>query len=226
MVTPSRDVEGLTVACPDLRSAAGAIGAGAIDVKLVKCWYQDGAGWTPGGAQTIEGKVLVPELLVNDDDLVRVDLEKERNLLRVADPETGRGRYEDATEGNEALTRALVIRDAPALLPVDIPAGQVRQFWVTVHVPADAGAGTYEGEIRVRCEALPGVPDRAGGIALEEPAAPRSRLDRRYPVEEARLHCPRRGRRRLSRPPSAPDGDRRQAVAVHLLRHPDWLSQE
>ena len=151
-VTPSRDVEGLTITCSDLTSSDGVIDASAIDVKLVKCWYQAfGEPWT-GGVSFQRGKVLLPELLVNDDDLVRVDLKKKRNLLRVADPKTGEERYEDVTGENEALTPELVIRDAPSLLPVDIPAGQVRQFWVTAHVREDAEAGAYEGKIVVACE--------------------------------------------------------------------------
>ncbi|MDP7743103.1 MAG: sugar-binding protein, partial [Lentisphaeria bacterium] len=150
VVVPSRNVEQLTVSCSDLESAAGVIGAAAVDIKLVKCWFQGGGGWTPGGVQTVKGKVLVPELLVNDDDLVRVDLEKKQNLLRVADPDTGRVRYEDVTvEANDGLTSELIVRDAPALLPVDIPVSEVRQFWVTVHVPPDAAAGVYEGNLTI-----------------------------------------------------------------------------
>ena len=91
-------------------------------------------------------------LLVNDDDLLRVDLEKQQNLLRVTDPQTGEMRYEDVTvKENEDLTSELIIRDAPTLLPVNIPADQVRQFWVTVHVPADAAPGHYKGSLTVQC---------------------------------------------------------------------------
>ena len=152
LVTPACDVEGVTVTCSDLASADGAIDASRIDVKLVKCWYQSfGEPWT-GGVSFQRGKVLLPELLVYDDDLVRVDLEKKRNLLRVTDPKTDVERYEDVTGENEALTKELVIRDAEALLPVDVPAGQVRQFWVTVHVPDDAKAGVYEGIVSVTFE--------------------------------------------------------------------------
>ncbi len=152
VVTPSRNIKGLTVTCSDLTSADGVIDAAAIDIKLVKCWYQGGDTWTPGGAQTVTGKVLVSELLVNDDNLVRVDLKKKQNLLRVADPRTGKKRYEDITGNNPRLTSKMLIRDADTLQPVNIPVGQVRQFWVTVHVPENASAGTYEGKITVRCE--------------------------------------------------------------------------
>ena len=153
VVTPSYDIEALTVTCSNLTSGNGVIPSTAIDIKLVKCWYQAGDGWAPQRVQSVQGKVLMPELLVNDDNLVRVDLENTRNLLRVADPNTGRQRYQDVTvKNNDTLTRELVVRDATSLLPVDIPAGQVRQFWVTVHVPAAASAGTYAGKITVRCK--------------------------------------------------------------------------
>ena len=155
VVMPSRDIEGLTVSCSDLTSADGMIGAEAIEIKLVKCWYQGydlAKPWEPWGAQEVKGPVLLPELLVNDDDLVRVDHEKKQNRLRVTDPKTGEVRYEDITGNNPGLTKELLIRDADTLQPVNVPAGQVRQFWVTVRVPDDASAGTYEGKITVRCE--------------------------------------------------------------------------
>ena len=152
VVIPSGNIENLTVKSSALVSADGVIDASAVDVKLVKCWYQGGGGWTPGGVQTVKGKALMPELLVNDDDLLRVDLEKQQNLLRVTDPQTGEMRYEDVTvKENEDLTSELIIRDAPSLLPVNIPADQVRQFWVTVHVPADAAPGHYKGSLTVQC---------------------------------------------------------------------------
>ena len=151
VVATSRDVEGLTVTSSPLTSSKGVVDSSQIDVKLVKCWYQAfGEPWS-GGVSFQRGKVLLPELLVYDDDLVRVDLDKRRNLLRVADPKTGDVRYEDVTGENAALTQDLVIRDAESLLPVDIPSGQVRQFWVTVHVPDDAAPGAYEGALTVRC---------------------------------------------------------------------------
>ena len=155
VVTPSRDIEGLTVTCSDLTSAAGEIDTAAIDIKLVKCWYQSyglNNPWKGLGAQEIKETVLLSELLVNDDDLVRVDLKKKQNLLRVADPETGQERYVDVTNNHTRLTKEMVIRDADTLQPVNIPARQVRQFWVTVHVPDEASAGTYEGKLTVRCE--------------------------------------------------------------------------
>jgi len=39
------------------------------------------------------------------------------------------------------------VKDSPVLLPVDIPAGTNKQFWLTVHVPDDAAAGTYSGTV-------------------------------------------------------------------------------
>jgi hypothetical protein len=138
-----------------LTSADGVIDAAAIDIKLVKSWYQSyglANPWKRLGGQEIKETVLLSELLVNDDDLVRVDLEKKQNLLRVADPKTGRERYVDVTSNHTRLTKEMVIRDADTLQPVNIPARQVRQFWVTVHVPDDASAGTYKGKLTVRCE--------------------------------------------------------------------------
>ncbi|MFH0964505.1 MAG: sugar-binding protein [Planctomycetota bacterium] len=154
VVLPWRDVAGLTVTSSQLESSKGVIDASSIDVKLVKCWYQSfGQSWKlTGGVSYARGKVLLPELLVNDDELVRVDLRERQNLLRVTDPKTGEERYENVTMENESLTQDLVICDADSLRPVDMGAGEARQFWVTVRVGADAPAGIYQGIMTVRCE--------------------------------------------------------------------------
>ncbi|MFH2069065.1 MAG: hypothetical protein ABII89_06360, partial [Candidatus Omnitrophota bacterium] len=41
------------------------------------------------------------------------------------------------------------VKDSPALLPVNIPAGTNKQFWVTVKVPEDAKDGVYTGSINL-----------------------------------------------------------------------------
>jgi len=51
--------------------------------------------------------------------------------------------------------------------PVDVPAGRCRQFWVTVHVPPRARAGTYRGEL-----VLTGEGRRLAALPLEVTVRP------------------------------------------------------
>jgi len=123
-VYAAKALSGVAVEVAPLRGPEdAAIPAEAVDVRVVKCWYQGGR-----RIQYQHVKVLTPELLLKDDSLVHADHEKKENVFRIP-PER--------------------IRDAGRLMPVDIPADTLKQFWVTVHVPSSARAGEYQGSIRI-----------------------------------------------------------------------------
>jgi hypothetical protein len=121
----------------DLCGSSGTIGADCIDLKLVKVWYQAGI-----ELSEVDDRLLTPELLLNDDALVRVDTELRANTVRDIDRP----------------------RDADQLCSVEIPGGQVQQFWLTVHVPEGAAPGTYEGMIRI---CLAGIAEQDLPVHLE-----------------------------------------------------------
>jgi len=151
------DVSGLMVEAAPLRGPS-AIPASALDIKWVKCWYQ--AGSAPHGvAQDRRRKVLVPELLLNDDSLVRVDLGAQENYLKLSYPEGPK--YIPVTDpkdvpwGWKASLEEFPVRDSAQLLPTDLPAGQNKQVWVTLTVPAEAKPGEYRGEFRFVAQGKP-----------------------------------------------------------------------
>ena len=115
------------VTCSDLKGDAGAIPASAVDLRIVKVWYQSGT-WL---YVRKDKPLLTPELLLKDDSLVRIDTEKKANILKMA---------KDA------------MRDTATLQPFGVPAETVKQCWVTVQVPAEAKAGSYRGVITVQPE--------------------------------------------------------------------------
>ncbi|MEN6643028.1 MAG: hypothetical protein ABFE08_11320 [Armatimonadia bacterium] len=136
----------------DLKGPGGTISSGTADVRWVKCWYQ--AGTAPRGvSQDRQHKVLVPELLLHDDSLVRVDLETRHNELKLSFP-TGT-RYVSIDDpappkqswGSNLKRTDFPVRDAATLQPADLPAGQNKQVWVTVSVPANAKPGLYQGNV-------------------------------------------------------------------------------
>ena len=106
----------------DVKCRETTIPASAIDVRLVKCW------WRAGGT-IVDRKhpVVAPELLLKDPDFVQLDNSKMNNTLK--DPKAP--------------------RDAKELQPVSIAAGELQQFWVTVHVAETARPGRYRGTIRL-----------------------------------------------------------------------------
>jgi glycosyl hydrolase family 123 len=117
------------ITAPSLKRqrGTGEIPSQNIDIRLVKAWYQasDSIHRLHGG-----GKTLVPELLVHDSDLVRIDHQHQVNLVR------------DVARLN----------DAERLLPFSIPPRSNQQIWMTVVVPESIAAGPYTGEVTVEGE--------------------------------------------------------------------------
>ncbi|MDD9922726.1 MAG: hypothetical protein OXQ92_10680 [Boseongicola sp.] len=73
-----QDMKNLQLEIGDLRSGRHVIPRSSFDPYVVKCWYQAGR-----DVMFHDGvKRLVPELLLKDDDLVRVDSESETNSVR------------------------------------------------------------------------------------------------------------------------------------------------
>lgn len=148
-----RDIAGLLVEGTDLLGNPGTISRDNLDIRIVKTWFQGGGGWeTIDQSRLGRGLTLVPELLLKDDRLVKVDQEGKRNQIRLDFP--GGARYVSTNDLASTAKEHLIIpahtfpvRDATQLQPVDIPRNETRQFWITVHIPATAIAGNYKGKI-------------------------------------------------------------------------------
>lgn len=169
----SRPVKGLRVTSCDLAGDAGVIEADCIDVRVVKCIYYPGEGPCPPNMVPVQsGKALLPVLLLHDDRLVKVDLGRETNAVRVFE-KGGRTRYYEATSSNPALAGEHDIRDAQTLGPVDLAAGLWQQFTVAVAVGRDARPGVYRGAIDLSARGVTARIDvemEILSIALPEPA--------------------------------------------------------
>ena len=145
------DLKGLLVTPTDLKGDAGAIPAENVDVKLIKCWYQ--AGRSIGD---LKHKQLVPELLLNDDALVRVDEQAEANYLRTNYPDRNE-QYVLCSDPESAELEDVRPVDADSLQPLDLLATRVQQYWVTVQVPEDAARGEYAGTLGLTAEGVEAV---------------------------------------------------------------------
>ncbi len=184
-----RDVEALDVEISALTGESGEIAGDAVDLRAVKCWYQGTSAWSAlrlGGERT---PILVPELLLHDPDLIRVDEQAQHNYLKLnRDGESDYlqisgnevEHYEEEIEaGNRAridvpAAQMPVADDAVTLQPVTIEEDRNQQFWLTVRVPADAQAGEYAGTI-----AWSGEDDIAGEIEITLEVLP---IDLRQPT--------------------------------------------
>jgi hypothetical protein len=150
-----RDIAGLLVEGTDLIGSPGTISRDNLDIRIVKAWFQGGGGWeTIDQSRLGRSATLVPELLLKDDRLVKVDHEAKHNEIRL--DFTGATRYVSTNDLAHTKERLIIpahtfpVRDATQLQPVDIPRHEARQFWITIHIPTTAVAGNYTGQILLK----------------------------------------------------------------------------
>ena len=136
-----KPVHGLRAKVTSLTGPAGTIPASAMDLRLVKWWYQGegGIGYSPK-------RVLKAELLLKDAALVRVDTAKKENYLRHTAPD-GTTSYRLCSGETSENLRGIRPIDARELQPVDVAAGTSQEFWLNIRVPADASPGAYRGKL-------------------------------------------------------------------------------
>ena len=104
--------------------------AASIDKFYVKCWYQAG-----NQDVTHTNKLLTPELLLKNPDLVQVDYLNENNLLQI--------------HHNSSLTR-LYPDDSKKLLPIKLLQPEfAQQLWVNVRFPENTKTGIYKSKLIV-----------------------------------------------------------------------------
>lgn len=149
---PLRPVEKLELRASELRNGRHTIPASALDLKVVKVWYQAGSAWYGYFADRTQ-RVPIPELLLNDETLIRVDHETGDNYVRYNCPD-GSQRYAWMSFGSAAVNHSYLgqansdlISDSADLRPVSLVPGEFKQFFVTVCVPGEAAPGVYAGSI-------------------------------------------------------------------------------
>ncbi len=159
LVYPFADLGKVSFTLKPFKSAAGkAFPADALDLKVVKVWYQNGNGWYSYFGDT--GFKLCPELLLNDEDLIRVDTEKKANYARLVakdgtvtehwlnPPRAMNRRNFNYHRGTYAFWPMREdFRDAKTLQPVRLDEGAFRSFILTAHVAKRFPAGLYKGAV-------------------------------------------------------------------------------
>jgi hypothetical protein len=138
----------LHVEIEDLVSGEARLPKSRINVKYVKAWYQSGSAWQ--GVRQDRGKrVLVPELLLNHDDLVRADRQQRTNYVRVGAPERFVGVERFSSLGDMMVLGApeFSVRDRPFLHALALPAHFTKQVWLTFDLTQEVTPATYTGRV-------------------------------------------------------------------------------
>ena len=135
-----------------------------LDLRVVKVWYQNRNAWFSYFGDT--GLKLVPELLLHDDDLIRVDTKKVANYAKLVDKDGRKSEFwlnppRDMSRRELNAPWVQVERfpsmrgdfnDAKTLQPVTLGKEAFRCFFLTVHAKKDAKPGVYRGEVEMKGE--------------------------------------------------------------------------
>lgn len=153
VVYPFKNVESVNLQLSPLTTADGhTLPAENIDLRVVKVWYQNGNAWLSYFADN--GLKLVPELLLHDENLIRVDTKEQANYARVKTDEGTKEVWISAPQkldiGFNPYRKGF--EDAKTLQPVQFKAGEFKQFFLTVHAAKDTAPGLYTGNIMVSAE--------------------------------------------------------------------------
>lgn len=152
-----QNVGKLTFEVSDLKSADASIPASELDLRLVKRWFRSGGAWMSYHADKYQ-RLLVPDLLLKDENMIRVDESRRTNELRLTYPD--RTVYADVSQFSKdndprVDPARLPLNDAKTLQPIRLDAGRTQQMWLTLHVPKRAPAGVYEGTIQIFADGKP-----------------------------------------------------------------------
>ena len=130
-----------------------------LDLKVIKVWYQNRNAWFSYFGDT--GFKLVPELLLNDENLIRVDTARAANYARIRENgkvrehwlnpprEISRVHWDCHRGGDQFACMRPGFEDADTLQPVALPAGAFKQFFLTAHATKETKAGVYRGAVDV-----------------------------------------------------------------------------
>ena len=166
----AKDQDKVQLTVSDLKNEKGqTIKAADVDLKVIKVWYQNGNAWFSYFGDF--SRKLVPELLLNDENLIKVDTAKKENYLRLNYENGEKYMWISAPEQidphfNRAQEPAF---DAKTLQPVKLTAGEFKQFFITVRTTKDTAPGLYKGTLSIGNLAKAPVRVRVMPFTLPDP---------------------------------------------------------
>ena len=151
VLRPLKDLKSVVPVVSGFRTKDGAeLPSSIVDSRIVKVAVMSG-----GGAKNRHIRVRKPVYLLHDDALLKCDFDKMESYIRLDRPEGTK--YEWITKQGDShcfeqykSAAEWPIHDAKTIQPLDLRQGFGQQFWFTFHVPRDAKAGLYFGEIDFR----------------------------------------------------------------------------
>lgn len=140
---------------PLVRKGGGDVLENAFDLRIVKRWYQNSNAFKTVEYGKSGDNLLVPELLLKNDGLVKVIHRKRENSILIA--KNNLNKYYDLSSFNTNKIKQyhpdaidFNIDDSKDLLPFDLIGGSAKQIWVNVELPKYSHYGEYVGLISLK----------------------------------------------------------------------------
>lgn len=124
-----------------------------IDLRYVLTWYQAESAWEDHWRRSVEERKLVPELIVKDATILKVDHVGKRNYLKLS--ESG-DKYIDVSSSEKTDQMVLHdisefgVKDAITLSSISIKPSENQQIWLNVFANSDVNAGNYEANLVIK----------------------------------------------------------------------------
>ena len=185
VIYPAKDLGKVEFAIGELKNADGKVfPKKQLDLKVIKVWYQNGNGWY-SYFQDKQLK-LCPELLLNDEDLIKVDTKAVANYARLTEkdgtvtyrwltaPSAIENRIEDAPGYRLDETFCSMkpnFKDAKTFQGATLKEGEFKQFFLTAQTTGEEAPGLYRGAITLKSngKALGEVPVELRVLPVELP---------------------------------------------------------
>lgn len=129
------------------------------DIRVVKLWFQNGNAWVSYFDDS--GLKLTPELLLHDENMIRVDLENAENHARVfvdgketyrwisAPKPISKPSYGGFNQYDPGFT------DADTMQPVTLKKHEFKQFFITARAKKNQKGGVYRGKVSISAGGKP-----------------------------------------------------------------------
>lgn len=152
VIKTNNTLSDVTITATELSDGAGHnIPTSAIDIKTIKSWYQADNNEYGYSAPIVDGSfkyILTPELLLNNDSIIRVNTTAQTNEFWNFN--TGAYAHIDNTTIDAFPSTAKIYDNKTAEgfpQPFGLTTNENRQIWITTYAASDQAAGNYTGKV-------------------------------------------------------------------------------
>ena len=148
LIVPNCTYGKISIETTDFIGKNGSFSKENLDMYIAKIWYQANI----HSYQIGKDKHLTQELLLKNDDLVKVDFENKTNYLQIKRNNTGKVEYIDISNPDAVFpkTNSITFRDSTKIQAFTLDSIRHKLLWSIVHIPANTLSGKYTSTVSLK----------------------------------------------------------------------------